>query len=224
VNGSNFGVGVYSRRVTFLGGLYGNPGGDTSSINTCYLSPIEVVPLDKTTVFDYDYWLSVGTVDQIRQSFYSLHESVPPAPKLFPAGDSQLWNFNANGDFGGWTPTANTASAAVTSGRLQGTATNSDPYLHSAPIEKAATAKKVVVRMRNGTASTSAQLFFTTGTDSTWTGSKSRRVAIEPYSGFTKYTFGMSTIPTWTGTITRLRLDPVEAGGGFAIDWIRAGS
>jgi hypothetical protein len=34
----------------------------------------------------------------------------------------------------------------------------------------------------------------------------------------------MSTVPGWTGTITDLRLDPAEATGTFAIDWIRIGN
>jgi hypothetical protein len=224
-NANSFGVGVYTPgRTPFIGGLYGSPSGGSTSGNTCYLSPLEVAPLDKTSTYQYDYWLMVGTIDEIRQEVYGLHQSIPPPPTGFPAGDSQVWNFNAAGDFGGWTPTFNIASSSVSGGAFKATSTGSNPYMHSARIEKPAADDKVVVRLRNGTPSARAQLFFTTAADSAWSGSKSKRITTLPNSGFRTYTFDMSTVPGWTGTITRLRLDPAEATGTFAIDWIRIGN
>ena len=32
-------------------------------LTDCYLGPIEGVALDKTSTFEYDYWLMLGTVD-----------------------------------------------------------------------------------------------------------------------------------------------------------------
>jgi hypothetical protein len=221
-NDNRFGVGVYTPgRTRFIGGLYGSPSGGSASGNTCYLSPLEVAPLDKTSTYEYDYWLMVGTVDEIRQEAYGLHQSIPPPPTGFPAGDSQVWNFNANGDFGGWTPTSNIASSSVSGGTFKATSTGSNPYMRSARIEKPARDNKVVVRLQNGTPSTSAQLYFTTAADGSWSESKSKRITTSPNSGFTTYTFDMSTVPGWTGTITKLRLDPAETTGTFAIDWIR---
>jgi List-Bact-rpt repeat protein len=223
-NASGFGVGVYTPgRTRFIGGLAGSPSGNSRSSSTCYLSPLEVAPLDKTSTYEYDYWLTVGTIDQIRQEVYGLHQSIPPPPTGFPAGDFQVWNFNADGDFGGWTPTSNIASSSVSGGAFNATSTGADPYMHSAGIEKPAADNKVVVRLRNGTPSATAQLFFTTAADSAWSGSKSKRITTLPNSDFTTYTFDMSTVPGWTGTITDLRLDPAEANGTFAIDWIRIG-
>jgi hypothetical protein len=221
-NDNRFGVGVYTPgRTRFIGGLYGSPTGGSASGNTCYLSPLEVAPLDKTSTYEYDYWLMVGTVEEIRQEAYGLHQSIPPPPTGFPAGDSQVWNFNASGDFGGWTPVRHIASSSVSGGVLKATSTGSDPYMRSARIEKPAADNKVVVRLRNGTPSTSAQLYFTTAADGSWSESKSKRIKTLPNSDFTRYTFDMSTVPRWTGTITGLRLDPAEATGTFAIDWIR---
>ena len=225
VNSGDFGVGVYTPgRTRFIGGLYGSPSGGSGSVNTCYLSPLEVAPLDKTSTYEYDYWLTVGTIDQIRQEAYGLHQSIPSPPTGFPAGDSQVWNFDADGDFGGWTPTSNIASSSVSDGALNGTATGSDPNVDSATIEKPAADDKVVIRLRNGTPSSAAQLFFTTAADSAWSESKSKSITTSPNSDFTTYTFDMSTVPGWTGTITDLRLDPAEAAGTFAIDWIRIGN
>jgi hypothetical protein len=225
VDGSNFGVGVYTPgRTTFLGGLYGGAGGTTTSSNTCYLAPLEAVPLDKSTTFDYDYWLVVGTIDQIRQQAYALNRGVPaPAPD-FRSGDAQTWKFNANGDFGGWSPNGQISSQSVSGGMLNGKATGPDPFMVSAPLQKPARNKKVTIGLRNSTDSKSAQLYFTTAADSSWNLAKSKRVAIEPESGFRTYTFDMSDVPAWTGTITRLRLDPAYTRGTFNVDWIRVGN
>lgn len=225
VDASNFGVGVYTPgRTTFAGGLNGNPSGGSSSFDTCYLSPIEGVPLDKTSTFEYDYWLMIGTINQIRQEVYALHQSQSPPPSGFPAGDHQTWNFNAYGDGGGWSRINRITSLSVSGGALKGTSSGSNPYLWSPFIEKPAQDNKVVVRLRNGTPSSYAQLFFTTAQDGTWSGAKSKRIRIVPNSGFTVYRFDMSRVPAWTGKITRLRLDPVEAAGSFAVDWIRIGN
>jgi hypothetical protein len=71
VNGQDFGFGVYSPpRTTFVGGLYGSPGGRERDSSTCYLSPLGWAALDKTTVYYYKYFLTVGTLDQIRREVY----------------------------------------------------------------------------------------------------------------------------------------------------------
>jgi len=41
---------------------------------------------------------------------------------------------------------------------------------------------------------------------------------------FTVYTFDMSAVSGWTGTITRLLFGPAMAPGEFGIDWIRIAS
>jgi hypothetical protein len=224
VNSNGFGVGVYTPgRTRFNGGLYGSPGGNSTSVRTCHLAPLEVAPLDKTSTYEYSYWLTVGTIDQIRQEAYVLHQAIPPGPTGFPARDSQTWNFNARGDRGGWT-ISNISSSLVSSGAFRGTSTSSDPQLHSSRIEKPAADDQVVFRLRNSTSSAAAQLFFTTAADESWSQSKSKRIAIKPDSGYTTYRFDMSTVPEWTGSITDLRIDPAEATGSIAIDWIRIGN
>jgi hypothetical protein len=225
VNAGNFGVGVYTPgRTSFGGGLYGRASGTSTSSNTCYLTPLEGVPLDKTSTFEYDSWLVVGTVDQIRQEVYALRQAKPQPPTGFPSGDAHAWNFNADGDFGGWSLDSSIAPRSVSGGTLNGVATTTDPYMVSAAIEKPASESKVVIRLRNGTASSEARLAFITKWDESWSEEKSKRIAIVPHSDFTQYTFDMSTVPAWSGPITGLRLDPVEAGGPFAIDWIRIGN
>jgi hypothetical protein len=67
VDSNNWGVGVYNRNCTlFAGGLHGTAGGNAASDSTGYISPINLVTLDKTTTYEYSYNLIVGTLDQIR--------------------------------------------------------------------------------------------------------------------------------------------------------------
>jgi hypothetical protein len=104
---------------------------------------------------------------------------------------------------------------------LKGTSTDTNPFVVSPVLSKSASAlKKVVIRLGNDSPGRWAKLFFLTSSG-TWSSSKSKTVAIDPYSGQAAYTFDMSDVPEWTGTITRLRLDPAPATGHFGIDWIR---
>jgi hypothetical protein len=116
------------------------------------------------------------------------------------------------------------AASAVSGGEFSGTASGPHPYLLSAAIEKPALDDKVVFRLRNGTNASSAQLYFTTKPDGSWTQRKGGRIAILPNSNYHLYEFDMSAVPKWAGTITRVRLDPVNADGPFAVDWIRIGN
>jgi Ca2+-binding RTX toxin-like protein len=138
--------------------------------------------------------------------------------------ESRTWNFDVDGDLEGWTPMQQIDSMSVSGGALNGTSTGVDPFMYGPTIARPATDNKVTVRLRNGTPSSNAQVFFTTSADQTWDEAKSKRITIAPNSGFTTYTFDMSTVPAWTGTITQLRLDPAEAAGTFSVDWIRIGN
>ena len=125
-------------------------------------------------------------------------------------------------NFEGWTAGDAVSPVGVLSGNLSGIGTDGDPFLVSPSTGKSASSlKKVIVRLKNNTASTRAKLFFETLSSYSWSESKSKSVPIKPNSDFTQYTFDMSNLSAWTGTITRLRLDPDDAAGRFDVDWIR---
>jgi len=68
VNADGWGVGIFSPRAdVFAGGLHGAPGGGSRDMSTCYVAPLESATLGKDTVYDYDYDLVLGTVEQIRE-------------------------------------------------------------------------------------------------------------------------------------------------------------
>jgi hypothetical protein len=218
VNAQGFGFGVFSPPVTFFaGGLYGTPDGGEWDNSTCSLSPLGPAALDKTSAYSYRYFLTVGTIDQIRQSVYGLNSSLSTR-----STSEQTWRFNVDGDFEGWAPSANVAGAFVASGSLKGAAQDTHPFLQGPAVGKSASLlNKVVVRLRNRTESTRARLLFQTQASGGWSSSKSKWVTIQPSSDFASYTFDMSTVPEWTGTVTRLGLVPVGGAGGFAIDSIK---
>ena len=218
VNAQGFGFGVFSPSNTFFaGGLYGTPNGGEWDNSTCYLSPLGLAALDKTSAYSYRYFLTVGTIDQIRQGVYGLNSSLSDR-----STSEQTWRFNVNGDFEGWAPSANVAAAFVASGSFKGFAEDTHPFLQGPAFGKSASLlNKVTVRLRNRTASTRARLLFQTGAGGGWSSSRSKQVAIKPNSDFASYTFDMSSVPEWTGTITRLGLVPVGDTGGFGIDSIK---
>jgi hypothetical protein len=218
VNAQNFGFGVYNGESTkFFGALHGYPEGGPLDNSTCYVSPHGWEAFTKTSTYWYKYFLTVGTVDQIREAVYERD------PRLSARSDSeQTWGFDVDDDFDGWAPSVTITPASVVAGSLEGTATTNNPFIVSRAMTKSASSlKKVVVRLRNDTGSSRARLCFQTSTSAGWSSSRCKTMTIRPYSDFTEYTFDMSGIPEWAGTVRRLLVSPVAAPGRFGIDWIR---
>ncbi|MDB6123962.1 MAG: hypothetical protein JWQ71_2955, partial [Pedosphaera sp.] len=59
-----------------------NPKSDSKKIdlqknNGCaYLAPIQTIPIRPGTVIDYDVYLRLGPVQEIRNAFYQLHQQL----------------------------------------------------------------------------------------------------------------------------------------------------
>ncbi len=71
VDASGWGLGVYNENATlFVGGLHGSGSGGTSDGSTNYISPLTTERLGKTSVFEYEYELYVGDIDEIRDFVY----------------------------------------------------------------------------------------------------------------------------------------------------------
>lgn len=154
------------------------------------------------------------------------YDSTSWAPTLayVSGGGSPFWGFEA--DLQGWS-LVNQVSGTVSGGFLNLTATGPDPFIHSpASLQFDSSAlKTVTLRMRQGTPSATAQLFFTTTADGGWNEAKSIRLRIIPSDpNYTTYLADMSSVATWTGTISQLRVDPSEAAGSISIDYIKVGT
>ncbi len=71
VDDDNWGVGVYyADAEEFIGGFAGSPGGGTMDASTGYISPLRTMAIEKDTVFEYEYTLIVGNLDEIRDFVY----------------------------------------------------------------------------------------------------------------------------------------------------------
>jgi hypothetical protein len=75
VDDQRHGIGVYNPECSyFLAGMSGKPGYGASDSSTSYIAPVKKEVLNKNSVYDYSYYIIVGTVEQIRSKVYELRE------------------------------------------------------------------------------------------------------------------------------------------------------
>ena len=73
VNDIGQGLGVYNPACTsFLAGMSGSPGFKALDPSTSYIAPIKQEVIESNTVYDYHYYIIIGTVEEIRAEVYSL--------------------------------------------------------------------------------------------------------------------------------------------------------
>lgn len=73
---SGFGMGIYSPRATrFLAGRYTSDttGGD-KSLSTSYIAPLTTMKLRPGSVCEYDYYIILGDIGEIRKEIYRIHK------------------------------------------------------------------------------------------------------------------------------------------------------
>ena len=74
VDNNSWGMGVYTPIAgKFLAGRSGKTGGEYSSSSTSYIAPTKVVALNKNSVLEYEYFLIIGTLAEIRDKVYLMH-------------------------------------------------------------------------------------------------------------------------------------------------------
>ena len=77
VDANNFGIGAYVPAAQSLT-CYRYAVGKTSKQGACsYFAPITYFAITPGFIFEYDLFLTLGTVEQIRQTFRTLHEARP---------------------------------------------------------------------------------------------------------------------------------------------------
>lgn len=77
VDDNNWGIGVYTPIATnFLAGMAGVPGFESTDSQTSYIAPIKKVALKKKDIFEYDYYLIIGTLKNIRENVYKIEEKL----------------------------------------------------------------------------------------------------------------------------------------------------
>lgn len=133
------------------------------------------------------------------------------------------WEFNLDGYQEGWTRSNDTNDIRCIDGFLQVSSRGNDPVIHSPKLEvDASKYRYLVIRMINETESVSGNVYFTgSATESNFSGKA--RVDFEQYSDkkLHEYVIDMSAHPSWTGTITQIRVDPYDKAGMVYIDSIK---
>ena len=77
VDDNKWGMGVYTPiSSNFLAGMAGAPGFESTDSQTSYIAPLKSVQLKKNDVFEYDYWLVVGDLDEIRSEIYKINTNL----------------------------------------------------------------------------------------------------------------------------------------------------
>jgi hypothetical protein len=74
VDDKNWGMAVYNPQCTnFLAGLAGVAGKEAEDGSTSYIAPVKKETLYKNCVYDYEYYILVGTLAEMRAKIYELH-------------------------------------------------------------------------------------------------------------------------------------------------------
>jgi len=120
----------------------------------------------------------------------------------------------------GWRPTRGFLRAEAREGVLELRVIAEDPFLTSPPLAVSAeevTAIEVRMRVDGGPAGNSGGLFFTTRESPNWSGAKRVSFEVTADGQWRVYRIDVAGHPDWKGTVTRLRLDPIETGSEAAI-------
>lgn len=122
-----------------------------------------------------------------------------------------------------WMPTKDTTSMRVMDGALAVNSTTKDGGIIPKSTLESFKADDVIairVRMRVN-ADANAQIFFTTQDDTVWSEQKSAKTAVAVNGGqYVDYYFDFSDNDKWNGTITSLRIDPLDVIGTAWIESI----
>lgn len=73
VDDNNFGMAVYNPLCTrFLAGMAGVPGKEAANGSTSYIAPVKREMLTKNCVYEYEYYIVIGTLEEMRKKIYEL--------------------------------------------------------------------------------------------------------------------------------------------------------
>jgi hypothetical protein len=74
VDDNLWGMGIYNPKcVKFLAGMAGVPGKEATDGSTSYIAPVKKEILYKNCVYEYEYYVIIGKLSEIRSKVYQLH-------------------------------------------------------------------------------------------------------------------------------------------------------
>jgi len=206
VNDANWGLGVWKpNHYYFLTNKNGpDVEGDETSFSCSYLSPSTYEILDHNIQYDYEYTLILGTVDQIRQFVYA--QSRPTAgPDYRFTADRQHWWYYQGSDTG-W-PINNELNLPLDKGNF---------LMVGPPVQwQAANTAKIYVKAAFNTDAKYARLRWKRPGDPELLNDRILDFPIINDGAYHTYTLDMTQVPSWSGTIVELAMEPaVDEKGG----------
>jgi len=153
-----------------------------------------------------------------------LPTSIPILPPLpLPTATPQpapAWDFNQNGNLEGWQAQNQLNPLQIRSENLVTESTGNDPFMVSPTIRLDASAfSHIEVRMKVSAGNT-ADLYFSTNSESGYDESKVVHFPITSDGQFQTYILDMSNVKKWGGEITQIRFDPTNTQADIEIDYI----
>lgn len=203
VDDNDHGVGVFHPGAySFVGGFFGVPGkGGSKDAPTGYLSPLHQEILDHNIVYQYEYVLIVGTLDEIRQYVYA-HTPRPAPPDYLFEKDRQHWVYR-NATDEGW----------PIRGELHVRLEQKAPQLIApAGFWQAAKVPNLYLTAACRTQDTRARLLWTTHGEPRFSTDRSLTFELVPDGEYRVYELDLASTPGYRGAITGIRLDPVADG------------
>lgn len=201
VNDEDWGLGVFTPgAVLTVGGFHGIPGsGGPTSVSTGYIAPLHTDRIDHDIVYDFTYTLVLGDLhDDIRA--YAERHAPPPGPRwVFGVDRQHCVALNL------------TDASPPFDGAWQLHLDRNDPQVHGPPVHwKAVDVPRVFVTAAFETQSDVAEIFFARDGGG-FTAEQRIPLHIVNDGGMRSYEVDLAAHPLYTGTITRLRLDPIAA-------------
>lgn len=134
------------------------------------------------------------------------------APVAAVAVESPQWTFGTPGDTQGWTVGNSTATVDATAAGLELQVTGGDPWVMSDAFAlDATTANTLVIHAQNETSNTGGKIYWETEAQPTFSETRSAAFALRPDETEPgEYLVDLRGIPSWEGTIRRVRIDPGE--------------
>jgi hypothetical protein len=204
VDDRDWGLGVWHPGVfTFLGGFVGQPGkGGSSDNQTGYICPARLEILDHNIVYDYEYALILGNLNQIRRHVYDHARKIAPPVWHFEK-DRAHWHYTGASDTG-W---------PLQSG-LHVLLDGKHPHLISPDIFcPAVQVSNMWVTAAFDTCQSRARVFWTRYDAPSLSLDRSLPFEVQPDKQFHTCKVPLGTSPEYRGVITGVRLAPVPDGG-----------
>lgn len=211
VDDNKWGMGVYTPICTnFLAGMAGSPGFEARDGSTSYIAPIKRVALYKNSIFEYDYYLVIGSLNQIRSQIYALK-----------GVQANTWEFTD--DMEGWNVDIHGGSISQTNGKLKFTVNGDDPHVYkNVPFWEVKDLRYLWLKIKNETAANfGAFSFFSEAGDSV----SLPFILTQTDTGYRDIMINLDTMNFWTSDLklNRFKLEPVTSNtlGDVYVDFIR---